>query len=70
LTLADREEISRGLAAGESIRGISARIGRAPSTVSREGRSYSVITVSQQQAAFDVVEDDIRDEVARKSLAQ
>jgi IS30 family transposase len=36
LTLADREEISRGLAAGESIRGISARIGRAPSTVSRE----------------------------------
>jgi transposase, IS30 family len=36
LSLAEREEISRGLAAGESFRVIAARIGRAPSTVSRE----------------------------------
>ena len=36
LTLADREEISRGLAAGDSLRAIAARLGRAPSTVSRE----------------------------------
>ncbi len=36
LTLAEREEISRGLAADRSIREIAADIGRAPSTVSRE----------------------------------
>lgn len=36
LGLAEREEISRGLAAGESMRAIAARLGRAASTVSRE----------------------------------
>ncbi len=36
LALADREEISRGIAAGNSIRQIAARLGRPPSTVSRE----------------------------------
>ena len=36
LSLTEREEISRGLAAGESSRCIAARLGRAPSTVSRE----------------------------------
>ena len=36
LTLAEREEISRGLAAGCSIRAIAAELGRAPSTVCRE----------------------------------
>lgn len=36
LTLAAREEISRALVIGHSIRAIAARIGRAPSTVSRE----------------------------------
>jgi IS30 family transposase len=36
LSLAEREEISRGLAGGESLRGIAARLGRAPSTVARE----------------------------------
>jgi IS30 family transposase len=34
--LTEREEISRGLAAGESMRCIAARLGRAASTVSRE----------------------------------
>ena len=38
LTLAEREEISRGVVAGSSIRSIAASIGRAPSTVSRELR--------------------------------
>ena len=36
LSLAEREEISRGLRAGESLRIIAARLRRAPSTVSRE----------------------------------
>ena len=36
LTLAEREEISRALVVGHSIRSIAQRIGRAPSTVSRE----------------------------------
>ena len=36
LTLGEREEISRGLSAGESIREIAGRLNRAPSTVSRE----------------------------------
>ena len=36
LSLSEREEISRGLACGESLRCIAHRLGRAPSTVSRE----------------------------------
>jgi IS30 family transposase len=36
LSLAEREEISRSLLAGESCRRIAARLGRAPSTVARE----------------------------------
>jgi len=38
LTLAEREEISRGIAVGHSLRSIAQRLGRAPSTVSRELR--------------------------------
>jgi IS30 family transposase len=40
LSLAEREEISRGLAGGESLRSIARRLGRAPSTVSREVASH------------------------------
>src|SRR4051794_19553208 len=36
LSLVEREEISRGLAAGASLRVIAAGLGRAPSTISRE----------------------------------
>lgn len=36
LTLSEREEISRGIAAGEPARRIAARLGRSPSTVTRE----------------------------------
>ena len=36
LSLEEREEISRGLAAGESFRSIAGRLGRTPSTVCRE----------------------------------
>jgi len=38
LTLIEREEISRGMVAGKSIRAIAATLGRAPSTISREIR--------------------------------
>ncbi len=36
LTLSEREEISRGVVAGHSLRSIAASLGRVPSTVSRE----------------------------------
>jgi IS30 family transposase len=36
LSLVEREEISRGLAGGESLRSIAGRLSRAPSTISRE----------------------------------
>ena len=38
LTLTEREEISRGLARGYSVRQIGVRLSRAPSTISREVR--------------------------------
>ena len=36
LTLSEREEISRGLVAGCSLRSIAKQLGRSPSTISRE----------------------------------
>ena len=36
LSFAEREEVSRGLAGGESLRSIARRLGRSPSTISRE----------------------------------
>jgi IS30 family transposase len=53
LTLAEREEISRGLAAGKSFRAIAAGMGRAPSTVCREvngsggRRAYRALTADR-----------------------
>jgi len=57
LTLAEREEISRGVVAGRSVRAIASLLGRAPSTVSREvnrnggRRRYRANTADQ--AAWD-----------------
>jgi IS30 family transposase len=54
LSLVEREEISRGLAAGLSLRVIAAGLGRAPSTVSREvaahggRRGYRAARADQQ----------------------
>jgi IS30 family transposase len=55
LSLIEREEISRGLTVGRSLRTISAHLGRAPSTISREvGRNGGIdryrATVSDQSA--------------------
>jgi IS30 family transposase len=48
LSLLEREEISRGLAAGDSMRSIASRLGRPASTVSREvhrnGGDAAIIT--------------------------
>jgi transposase, IS30 family len=41
LSHAEREEIAVGMAAGDSVRAIAARLGRAPSTVSREVRQVT-----------------------------
>ncbi len=57
LTLAEREEISRGIAAGLSLRSIALRLGRAPSTVSRElrrnGGRHSYRASQADEAAWD-----------------
>lgn len=57
LSLAEREEVSRGLVAGRSLRAIAGQLGRAPSTTSREvtrsgGRNHYRATRSDQ-AAWD-----------------
>ena len=55
LTLAEREEISRGMVAGHSLRSIAVSLGRAPSTVSREinrngGRQHYRANVADKEA--------------------
>ena len=49
LALAEREEISRGVIAGYSIRSIATSLGRAPSTVSREVNRNGVIIAPFQE---------------------
>ena len=51
LTIAEREEISRSLAEGWSIRSIAAQLGRAPSTVSREIRRNGGLAVYRASEA-------------------
>src|ERR1700734_1226267 len=49
LTLAEREDISRGIASGESIRGIAKGLRRAVSTVSREvARPWRATSLSSE----------------------
>jgi len=57
LTLAEREEISRAIATGESIRSIAKSLGRAPSTISREihrnGGEERYRAAQAEQAAWE-----------------
>ena len=57
LTLAEREEISRAVVTGHSIRSMATRLGRAPSTISREikrnGGEGSYRASRADQAAWD-----------------
>jgi IS30 family transposase len=57
LILSEREEISRGLAAGRSLRAIAVRLGRSPSTISRELRRNGGLASYRahvaEQAAWD-----------------
>ncbi|MBA8885743.1 IS30 family transposase [Dokdonella fugitiva] len=57
LSLGEREEISRGIAAGQSVRTIACALGRAPSTVSRELRRNDGLqgyrATQADQAAWD-----------------
>ena len=57
LRLSEREEISRGLSVGRSLRAIAAQLGRAPSTISREvgrnGGRDGYRAVSSDHAAWD-----------------
>lgn len=57
LTLAEREEISRGVVAGDSVRAIARTLGRAPSTISREikrnGGQHGYRANQADQAAWD-----------------
>jgi IS30 family transposase len=57
LTLSEREEISRGLVAGSSMRSIAAALGRAPSSISREigrnGGPGGYRAAAADQAAWD-----------------
>lgn len=57
LTVAEREEISRSVTTGQSIRSVAARLGRAPSTISREimrnGGQECYRASQADQAAWD-----------------
>jgi IS30 family transposase len=75
LTLAEREEISRGLAAGLSLRMIAAGLGRATSTVSREvlgngGRSRYRAAVADRAAWTRAARPKVTKLASRPTLAQ
>ena len=58
LSFRDREQISRGLAAGESVRSIAISLDRSPSTISREinrnGGASSYLALDADQALGNV----------------
>jgi IS30 family transposase len=70
LSLAEREEISRGIAAGESVRAIARRLGRAPSTVSRELQRNAATPTSYRASRAEAAAWDRARRPKRCRLAQ
>src|SRR5258706_6395614 len=69
LRLEEREEISRGIAAGRSLRRIAATLGRAPSTVSRElGRHGGASVDRANQADWRALEGALRPKGRRPAV--
>lgn len=66
LTLADREEISRGLWAGEYLTVIAQRIGKTASSISREVRA----NVLRKKRSYHAVKAQVRAAVQRKQQAK
>lgn len=68
LSLQEREELSRGLAEGESLRSIARRLGRAPSTISREVKAKGKRSQYRAWWADDVfVRQSVRPKVGKLS---
>jgi IS30 family transposase len=69
LKMAEREEISRGLGAGESVRSIARRLARAPSTVSREvARHGGRARYRANHADFEAARSALRPKPCRLAL--
>lgn len=69
LSLSEREEISRGLISGESLRGIAKRLGRAASSISREiGRHGGAATYRAAVADSDAWDRARRPKVCRLAM--
>lgn len=64
LSLAEREEISRGLAAGESLRSIAARLRRAPSQ--SLGRSQPMAAAATTAAPAETTSAQVRQPVGTR----
>lgn len=69
LCSSEREEISRGIVTGESVRRIARRLGRAPSTISREiGRNGGLAKYRAQTADIEAWERARRPKVCRLAM--
>lgn len=55
LSMAEREEISRGVVAQESCRAIARRLGRSSSTVSREIAGSAIVTLVARSSRFAIL---------------
>jgi len=70
LSLAEREEIAAGAAAGEAVRAIAARLGRAPSTVSREVRRNGTLVQGRYRYRAVAAQDRAEERARRPKPAK